>query len=256
MFHLAAYAGNKGAVVDDSVPGVVDPALSRSATSNLYIFQQKLQLLAGVAMSATMARCKLSSPTLRQINTFYLRPTIAAQIPASLAIVDWYGDQPVMLPSLEEVGPLITNTSAANEQTTVLIWIATSVDPVPPGQIIHARATSTTAAVANTWTTMSFTLEQSLPTGTYAIVGSEHISAHGIAHRVVFPNMIFRPGSLSHQSVNDIQDIRLLTRRLGSYGTFVNTAPPLVDVFCSAADASHEFYFQLVPIGLNVPMPV
>lgn len=253
MFHLAAYYGSKGAAADDSVPGLVDAALSRSATSNQYIFQQRLQLLAAWANSTTLDRCKIVSPTLRMVNPPFLRPVYAQARPANKDLVCWMGDQPLWVPALEEVGPLVTNTAVANEDTYVLMWLADAVVPVPPGPIFTARATASFTAVAKAWTIGSFTFDQSLPTGTYAVVGSECYSTTQVAHRIVFPNQVFRPGSLSHQTANDVQDFRLATRRLGMYGSFQNTAPPLLEILCTAADTSAVVFLQLIPVNIQIP---
>jgi hypothetical protein len=247
MHHLAAYQGSLVLNTPTQMTGLVDSVLTRSATSALYIFQQEMKLLAAVGMSVGMQRLYISSPTLRQINLPYLRPIIQAVKPASNSQVAWFADQPLTLPAQEEIGPVATtNTDPGPETGTALMWLADRVDPIPPGDILTARATASFAAVANQWTLGSITFDTSLPPGLYALVGSEHISATAIAHRWQIPNQLWRPGSLSHQSVADLQDWRLLTRRLGAFGQFYNTAPPQLEILCTNTDASHEMYLQLV----------
>jgi len=252
--HLLAYQGSLVLNTATTMSGLVDPVITRSATSSLYILPQRLQALAGIGMSAGLQRIQLSSPTLRQVNIPYFRPVIQSLRPTSGAQICALFDQPLMLPALEELGPIATtNTNPGPETGTFLLWVADQVLPVPPGDILTARATATFAATANTWSLGSFTFEQSLPNGLYALVGSEHVSTTAIAHRWAFPNQLFRPGSMSHQGIGDEQDFRLLTRRLGNYGNFLNTAPPQIEVLCTAADNSHEIYMQLVKLSGSVP---
>lgn len=247
-FHLLAYTGSLTVAASPvTMTGLVDPVITRSATSSLYILPKRLQALAGVGMSTTLQRVQLSSPTLRQVNIPYFRPPIQSTAPTDNAQICWLGDQPLMLPELEELGPLATISAAGPETGWFLLWVADSVLPIPPGPILTARATATFAAVAGQWTLGTFNFEQALPSGTYALVGSECISATAVAHRWAFPQQLFRPGSLGHQAIDDIQDWRLATRRLGTYGTFLNTAPPMLEVLCTAADAAHEIYMQLIP---------
>lgn len=248
--HLLAYSGAVATVADTSLAGLVDPVVTRSQTSNLYILQQRLMLLAAVGMSATLNRVKLSSPTLRQINQPYIRPIIAAARPRTNDQISYWADQPLMLPALEEIGPLVTSDVNPGPETAFfLAWVADSLIPVPSGPIITARFTATTAAVAATWTLMNITMEQPLPTGAYMLVGSEHYSTTAIAHRWSIFNQVFRPGSLSHQLTGDIQDWRLLNRRLGAYGQFNNTSIPQLEVLCTTTDAAHTGFMQLVPLS-------
>lgn len=247
MFHLAAYFLATSAAGDNNLAGLVDPVLTRSATSNLYIFQEPQQLVAAVPISLTQTRVKLSSPTLRQINFPFLRPIVQSTLPTADRNPVWFADQPLRLPALEEIGPVTTITAAGPEPSFCLLWITRGLQPAPAGQPITVRATASTAAVANAWTLMSFTLDQSLPPGTYAVVGSECISTTGVAHRLAFPNQLVRPGSLSQNAIGNEQNWRFMSRRLGLYGSFLNTAPPLLEVLCTAADASHELYLTLVP---------
>lgn len=249
MFHLACYAGSVDATANTQLAGVVDPVLSRSVTSNAYIFQEKYKCVAGVYIGTTALRARLNSPTLRQVNPPFFRPTIAAAKPASLSEIAWFADQPFTIPALEEVAPEVTSGTGATERATFLLWITQGLVPPPPGQIYTARATAAITAVANTWTLGSFTLDQSLPSGNYALVGAECISTTCLGFRFAFPNQLFRPGSIGQSAVGSVMDWRLQTRRLGTWGTFVNTAPPLIELFCTAGDTAQEIYLQLIPIS-------
>jgi hypothetical protein len=249
-FHLLAYGAASVANTMTNLAGLVDQVMTRAQTSNAYLLPVKMQLMCAVGMGATLSRIQVTSPTLRQVNVLNIRPPIPALQPASGSLVHWLGEQPLMLPALEEIQPAALDTAA--ERVTFLMWVADQLLPVPPGPIMTIRATSTTAAVANTWTLLAMTLDNALPAGQYALVGSQVISTTGIAHRFQIPGQLLRPGVMSHQLLSDIQDFRLATRRLGAYGNFVQTALPQCEVLCTAADASHEIYLDIVPLNFNL----
>lgn len=249
MFHLAAYGATVDATANTALAGLVDPVLSRSASSSAYIFQERYQLVASTYIGTTALRARLNSPTLRQINPPFIRPIIAAAKPATLSELAWWADQPLKLPALEEVAPEVTSGTGGTERATVLIWITQGLIPPPAGQIITVRATAAITAVANVWTLGSFTLDQSLPSGNYAIVGAECIGTTVLGFRFAIPGQLFRPGNIGQSAVGSVMDMRMMTRRLGVWGTFLNTAPPMIELLCTAADTSQEIYLQLVPIS-------
>lgn len=251
MFHLAAFTGSLAAG-PVAVPALSDPALVLAPSGNGYQFQDPYDLIGAYALGALLTDCYINSPTLNIINKPYIRPVYGAANPASADQIASYQKFPVKLPALENVVPFATNSAAGPTQTNVLLWIRVDRQDIaiPPGQRLKIRMTSTTAAVANAWTLMAVTLDTQLPGGTYMIVGSEHVSTTAIAHRVVFPNIQWRPGSLSHTSKTHMQDFHLLEMQMGGYYTFKNTAVPQMEVLCGAADASHTFWWEIVPVSV------
>jgi len=252
VHHVAAYTGTVNTTADVALAAVADSVLSRSVSSNRYQFQDRVQLLAANANCATLSRIKLDSPTLRQINQPYIRPITVGALFGSNGQVAWFADQPLMIPALEDVAPLATGTNAGGDPGFCFLWVSPGIRPIPPGQCITVRATATITAVASAWTLGNFTLEQGLPNGRYAVVGMEAIGTTLLAARLAFPNQIMRPGCPGHATVAQYQDWRLMSRRLGVWGEFNNTAPPSIEIFCSAADTAQELYLQLVPLGVNV----
>lgn len=252
--HLAAYSGATVANAMTNLPGLVDQVLTRSQSSGVYILQNPMRLLAALGLGATIERAQVVSPTLRQVNTMNFMPLNAGVSPLDQVELSWWGDQPPMLPALEEIQPAVLDSAVEN--ATFLAWLADMVLPIPAGPILEIHATSTTAAAAGAWTILTYLLDQALPAGMYALVGSKHISATAIAHRWQIPGQVYRPGALSQTAVTDRTDWRLATRRLGAFGQFVQTALPQPEVLCVAADAVHELFMQIVPMNfqLNGPM--
>lgn len=252
MFHLAAFYGSLAAG-PVAVPALSDPALVLAPSGNGYLFQDPYDLVGAYPLGALLTDMYINSPTLNIINKPYIRPVHGAAAPAAYDQIALYKQFPIKMPALENVVPYATNSAAGPTATFCLFWVRVDGKdiPIPPGQRLKIHATATTAAVANKWTLMAVTLDTQLPGGTYLICGSEHVSATAIAHRVVFPNIPWRPGSLSMQSKTSQMDRALLDMVMGGYYSFKNTAVPQMEVLCTGTDASHDFWWEIVPI--NVP---
>src|SRR5262249_38123432 len=112
-----------------------------------------------------------------------------------------------------------------------------------------------------TWSLLSPQFDQTIPSGTYAVVGFEHWSPTSIAARIVFPGSPRRPGTLSQNNKviegpnPNVFDANARTHdifyhgSLGVYGMFQTTAPPSIEVLTTGADASHEGYLRVVRVG-------
>lgn len=253
MWHIAAFSGAAGSAAPVLLAGLQDPVLTQSPQGPGYQFQQQYRLIAAAAISATLVRAQLTSPQLRQIQIPDIKPIVAGTAWPSPFFIDWKMDQPLVLPKLEQISPLVTVTAAGPETATVLIWLGGTMDPIPAGPILRAHATSTGTAVAGAWTNITLTFDQSLPSGLYYVAASQHVSATALAHRIVYPispgSSLMRPGNYSNQAFTDIIDPRISAHMLGGMGSFLNTAPPTMDVLCVAADNAHDFWLDLIPIS-------
>ena len=249
MFHLTGYSSSVTLPTNVALAGLVDPALSRAVTSSAYVFAERLRLYAGIYIAAGATRARINSPTLRQVNPPFLRPVNRGAGVLAGFEIPWFGDQPLWLPAQEEVAPEVSGDTAVAERATVLLWLSPGIQPVPAGQIITLRGTAAITAVANAWTLGAITFDQALPSRQYAVVGGECIGATVLGFRLAFPNQLYRPGSLGAAALTSVIDWRLMTRRMGLWGRFLNTAPPQLEILCTAADATQEVYLQIVPLS-------
>lgn len=246
-FHLAGYTLLIGAVADTDVPVITDDILS--VQNGHYILPQNRLLLAAAAMSPTIARAKIVSPTLRQIAPPFIRPIIGAAIPpANPNVMDLTGS-PAMLYANEELAIQGTAAPGTTERFTALLWLTTAVENVPIGPPTPLRFTSTGAAVANAWSSLAITFTDTIPSGLYAAVFSEHFSANAIAHRWIFSNQQDRPGFLSAAAVGSRTYTYIPWLSNGLMGRFRSNDLPRLQVLCNAADASHEGYLWVQRIG-------
>lgn len=247
MFHTAAYAATLSAGTDLDTTAVVDDILT--IQNSHFVLSKPLNLIAAMAMSATLARAKLASPSMRQIASPFIRPPIIAATPPANPNVWILDERPFMIPAFEEIQAQLTVAPAMTEPSAVVIWLSDGQMGNPAGNIIPLRWTSTTAAVANAWTTLTITFNDTLPSGVYTIVMSEHTSANGRAHRWIIPNQLYRPGMPSVASVGSRLPYAMSMGQFGAFGAFRSNDLPRPQVLANGADAVHEGYLYVVRSG-------
>lgn len=248
MHHLLAWFISIGQTVDTDVTTVADPVIT--VQNAHFLPQTDVRLLWAAAMSATLNRVRFATPKTRGVTNPWVRPLIEAAIPPSNPGVMTRVDDPFVFRALEEIQLLATSGLAmGNENFTALAMISTGFVPIPQGDIYPLRFTSTTAATANKWSQLTVTFQDTLPSGTYAIVGLEVESANAQAARLILQNQQYRPGTLSVTALANRQHSIFYERKLGVLGTFQQTAMPLIEVLANGADASHEGYLDVIRIG-------
>lgn len=250
MFHLAAYTAQLATVANINMTAIQDDILTRNPNTGNFILPYDMNLFADAAMSLNLNRVEWASATLRQVNQPYIRPIIEANYPPDLVQEQNFLDQPLLLPMNEEMALLATSDVNPGPETCyALIWVGGSLDPVPPGNILTCRWTSTAAAVLGAWTTIGYTMDQTLPPGTYAMVGSEHYCVKGVAHRWIIPNQVLRPGQFSAQSTSMRASPTFTRRRMGTWGQFMNIILPQLQVLVDGTNNAHTGYMQLVKMS-------
>lgn len=245
MFHtLANFIVLPFAVETDITP-VQDPIFL--IQNGHWLFPNDMYLFAAAAMEITPARVRISTPSLRIPSTPWLRPLITGAIPPNIPVIPDYRAQPLLLKGLEETTVFATNALAmGSENFTSLLWVGDRIDPIPQGNIVTMRGTSVTAAVANKWSQITTTWQDTLPFGTYGIVGLQHQSANAQAARLIINGQQWRPGAMSVTALGNFGIPFFLKGGMGLWGTFRSTAMPIVEVLCNGADATHELYLEFV----------
>ena len=248
MFHLGAYFVSVGQTADTDMTAVTDDILT--IQNGHFILSRPMGLLAAIAMSATLTRCKLASPSMRQIASPYIRPLNVALLPANNPNMWLLDHNEFMLQPFEEIQAQITSGLAmGNENARVGIWLRWANVPIPQGNIIPLRFTSTTAAVANAWTTLSLTFTDTIPAGVYAAVLSEHFSTTGTFHRWIFSNQEPRPGYVSFAAGSSRLPYAITKGQFGQMGRFRSNDLPRLQVLCNSTDSTHEGYLHVVRVG-------
>lgn len=247
MHHTAAFFLSTFANTANTVlPRVLDSYLS--PTTNGFLMRENMQVIAACAMSATMLRARLVLPDVRSITTPWLLPVEVGAVPGdNPGVVDWR-DNPFAVNYDEELTIEATGGSACAEDATAAVWLQTMFTPRPAGPIFTLRGSSTTTAVADTWTTLVTTWQDTPQRGRYGIVGLQVQSATARLARLIIQGQEMRPGALSVSAVANMSDKMFLNGGLGMWGIFTPPTMPQVEVLCGTTDSAHEVRLQFVPL--------
>lgn len=249
MHHLLGLSVAIGQTANTEVTALQDDVIPRTA-NNRYQLPKDMLLLAAYAGSATITRARLNMSTMRLINPRYIYPVEVGLNPSDVPQLESLVDNPFSIKGFDEV--ILEATSAlacGTEQLSALLWVADNVQQAPVGDVYNCRFTSTTAAVANTWTALSITMETSLPPGQFALVGSDLIGVQGVAHRWLIPNQLYRPGALCRTLVANAPHALFAGDQLGEWGRFFNTALPSPQVLCTTTTNSWAGLMRLIKVA-------
>lgn len=246
-YHVCAYTTAIGAVADTDVPALNDDILTIQNTH--FVLSKSLWLLASMVLSPTIIRARLTSPTLRQIASIYLRGINAAAIPGNNPYIYFTYGGGTQLRPFEEIQVLGTAAPGTTERFTALMFLTDGIVQQPIGDLYPVRFTSTGTAVANAWTTIAIATTDVLPSGIYTMCQSEHISTNAIAHRWIISNQTFRPGFPSMTANTNRLPDQIIFDQFGQMGQFRSNDLPRLQVLCNAADASHEGYLWVMRTG-------
>lgn len=230
---------------------VSDPVIPVTA-ANHFLPQRDTPIVYMGAASTNLQRARWSTPTIALVTTPFIRPINNALTWGFPQRVQDMAGQPMVIKALEEITMFVTQNGGATQQVVVTAGLMWQSVPAPPGNTWTLRATSSTTAGVNTWTQIALTFQNALPTGQYAVTGLTHFSATGIAARLIIENQVPRPGTMSIQALGN--EAYWIFRGfgpedLGTWGVFHNYNMPLCEVFCTAADTSHEVYLDVVRLS-------
>ena len=171
--------------------------------------------------------------------------------------IQMFDDAPVPLVAGEGLEVDVLTAGGTAGQVTVLCWLDDLNNiPVTGRPICGVRATSSTTLTANTWTSCSITFDNTLPAGTYAIIGMHAESATGYAARIIISGT-WRMGVVPCLDTKGTRPGQFRMGRMGnpapgtyySWGAFVNTTPPNIEFLAYAADTSETVLFDLIKIA-------
>lgn len=247
MFHVLTYTANTFGVTNFDTSPVADNWVG--IQNGHYFPQRDLRLFGGWFGNVNLTKVTLVTPQSRRVVPPVLYPIQATLLPPDRPHVWDRRTNPFTLRAIEEISLQINMGGAANAIFTGVLFVGDQLNPVPAGDIYSLHGVSTTAAVANTWTVVNVTWDQTIPSGQYMVIGSQHQSTNAIAHRFNFRDPVMRPGFLSLTSLGNITDPSYYQGGWGSLGQFNTTAYPFVEVYCAAADASHDIVMNMIKIG-------
>jgi hypothetical protein len=249
MFHTCAYEATIALTSVDQAMAAVPDSILKIGSANGFVLQEDMMLVQAQGGGIGMDRPKLKSPKLNQFNPLVLSPWNLTVAQSSGIVTCTFPYRPFTFRNQEEVTALTSNTNAGAQAMAIIAWFSNGVEPIPAGEQLIIRATSATAAVANTWTQLTYVLDQTLPEGLYVMLASEVVSTTAVAHRWTYWGQFYRPGMPSNTGFTNPQAYCVRELFLGAMGQFTNVTLPNIETFCGAADASHTILARIIKIA-------
>jgi hypothetical protein len=248
-FTLVGYSSAAAGINATLTPlaAVPDPHVRVNATNDIYVPADFHFLWGAYAGGATITRAQFSSPSLRRTFLPEVAPIDKNTLPTSPRMLFMYDDSPIPLDPGEALDANITNT--ASDRETVLAFLSSGPSKSDQRPFFTLRVTSTPTAVAGQWTNGAIVFDQTLPAGSYDLLGARFRSTNLIAFRFVFVGGSYRPGAIGYASATVLDYDKFRGGNLGIWGSFRHNAPPTVDFLANAADASFTGELDLVYTG-------
>jgi len=249
MFHLALYHASvaAGPLQLNALGDVV-----MAPAANGYLVPPTIsKVVRVVGVGNLLVRAQLNSASLRDYTPFDISPVNTGTVMNSPVCEQDFRDNPVPLAVNEELDCFVTNSGAGPTRTTVGVTFADG--PIVPvkGRVFTVHWTSAVAlSAAFIWASVTPVLDNGIPSGTFAIVGSRQKSATALFHRFVpRGGTTYRPGTTSQQTDTDGQNRNDRYGAMGEWMRFTNTTMPAMEVFALAADATQSGYIDLVQVA-------
>lgn len=270
--HTIAFAADIG---DSSGNFVTLPALADQTvqvTDGGVILSSTMNVIAaftGTNIQVTMSgpesllnAARVAAPSLRQVFSPYIVPT-SSQLPADnrpafMAIPE----RPWKVDAQEPLGVEVSvkQFSGSKPHTVALLWLEDSREQIPEGDNYWIRGTTQSFAPTPTalqWSTASYSLDQSLAAGRYAVIGfavkkkEDPFNQDLVAARLIFDDQVWRPGTLvtsSHSgSLPDQTAPSFYDGSLGVLGYFKSFSPPRVEILSlNNSPTSIDVYLRVV----------
>jgi hypothetical protein len=251
----ALYASVNGSSAYAALTALTDSFFSVGANS--LTPPRDCRVLAAAAGGSGLTKARIEAPGLLRVAYPGITPlNNATTTGASKPRVANFTNRPFLLTGGEAVSLTVQKGGAA--ATMGLLVVGFDLVPIPPGEAFWLRYSKTgITANAGSWTTnTSVTWEQTVPSGTYAIIGMDHWGATAMAARVWLPASRYRPGCIAHTTpATGEQNSLFLDGSLGVLGYFTNQQLPGIDILCEAADTSFDGMLLVIRIGGPEMMP-
>lgn len=249
MMHLAAFyqSVDPGGALTQ-INAVADQAI-RTDGKDVVVPSTLTNLVAEAALSDATgpAYGQVQSPSLRQLANQDVQPIVNGVVFGSSPAVQSHFQSPRMLKGNESANFAIEATGGAAAANYGLIWLSNGAMASVNGNIFTVRATATAALAAGTWVNSSLTFDNTLPAGSYNVVGMRAEGANLVAARLALVGQGFRPGVPAVNGTGDREWIYGRMGAIGSFGTFDVNQPPTVDCL-GVTDTSQNIVLDLIKI--------
>lgn len=246
--HLIAYETTGSLASLTAITPVPDGTL-RVAGNDFYVPNSLNNIVMAAAMinSATATlRAQIQAPSLRATLNFDVNPIVNGLVFGSLPRCARLWGSPLQLVTNEPLDFYFQNGAAVMNRGLIML----SDGPIRPviGKCYTVRATGAAILVTATWVNTTLTFSQTLPSGTYQVVGFRAQGANLVAARIFFVGGAWRPGVPAANLANDNDWPDFRYGNIGAWGQFDNTVPPTVDCL-GVTDTAQEFEFDLIKVS-------
>lgn len=217
-----------------------------------FLFPMEAQIGAMNFVIPDGSRVRMNTPTYR---------TIALPEVYPVKITAEQGTNPVMvgpmwntlrIPRADEFGIDVSRAGAGAADCFGAIWYAPGFTPASQGPVITMRTTATITLTVGTWVAGNLTFDQAVPNGQYEVVGMQATCGDAMYARLIFPGGInFRPGVPCVEAYGSYTNPQMFRHgNFGSFGRFVSTAQPLIEVMGHTAGAeAGEYLLDLIKVA-------
>jgi len=245
--HLAAYGQSVDlATVLTAINAVQDQAVTTSGAD--VRVPKALPYLVGQAAlcgNTTPSRAQIQAPSLRGLLNVDVEPLVAAVVFGSPPESILHADAP--LTPDESLNFALQATGGAATQNYGLLWLADGALKSVSGPIYSVRCTSACSLSADVWVNGNLTFAQTLPAGTYQVVGMRSRGTNLVASRLVFVGSPWRPGVPAVNALGDLDPQSFRYGAAGVFGQFDSTQPPTIECL-GVTDSSQTHILDLVKI--------
>ncbi len=250
MFHLAGYYESKDPAGAWFLLNVVPEQTLFAVGNDLRIPDSMPNLIgqAGLINDAGGARCQLQSPSLRMLANLDIEPIILAAIFGSPPEVLFHPVNPIPVTPSEALNFAALSTPTGAQAHYGLVWLADGPQNQVTGHVFTVRATATIQQVVDAWVNGNMVFDQTVPAGTYQVVGMRIRSTDLVVGRLVFPEQIPRPGVPAVNAIADLDVRSFRYGRSGIWGEFPHDVPPTLDVLGGTA-AAQTIFLDLIKVG-------
>lgn len=249
VFHLGAfYQSIDPAGALTAINAVQDQVITTSGV-DLRVPLGLANMIGAAALlnDASASRAQVQSPSLRAIANVDIEPIVAAAVFGTPPEQSLHPESPVPLAPNESVNFAMLSDPAAAAAHYGLIWLADGPQAPVKGPMYTVRATAAAALAAGQWVNGNLSFSQTLPAGTYQIVGMRARGTNLVAARLVFVGGTFRPGVAAVNALADLDTYWQRFGNMGVFGQFDSTTPPTVDCL-GVTDVAQTFDFDLIRV--------
>lgn len=249
-FHLALYSAAIATATANTQLAALGDTILAPAGSGFLVPPVINKIIRVVGVGNLLNRAQLSSASIRDFTPFDVGPVNIGTLIASPVRDLWLNDSPIPLDVNEELDAFVTDSAATSTQTTVGVVVADGPTRPVNGRIFTVHWTITATFAAAGYTAFQPVLDNGLPSGTFALVGSRLKSVSGLFHRFIpRGGLPYRPGTTSVQAFDGIDSAHSRYGAMGEWLRFTNTTVPQIEAFQLAADAVADGFLDLVQVA-------